>query len=191
MAAARVTWYRVCFDHAVTHLVPGRLLRLLIADLGARDCPVTKMRCPPHPKGTKNPDVVTEWAIDMPGIMARDRPVETLRWAGLNLEIPSEDVLPFRDLLNSLRTRQFVSPTKRCVRYLKLHGFHRCIVMTPAQAVALVKVLSERTPEAERRAAEFYKNRKTAAEILHEAQPHAAGIDLGGHKNDRFRRKGA
>lgn len=179
--SARV-WYRVCFEHAVTHLVCAGLLRPLSNDMNERGFEVRNFVEEQGRHFTSlydNPRKVTSWGIDMPGMVNRDRPREKFRFFGLDFEVPCEDVASFIEQTGGLEERLF---GKR--PYYKVHGFMCALVLTPVQFRSFRSILRERLQVAERRAYEFWHKRETPGEILQEV--FNTSEDLGGHKVDRF-----
>ncbi len=148
-------WRWVKFDGAKPHMVPLDLYDDIVRDLESRGCPLSE---------AKTSDRMT---IDMPGMVCVDRPWEEFDLDGLRLEVPSEDVSMFLSLCRGLSER--VTHTGRS--YRKLHGFLRCLVLTPAQLEELTELLGVREYEAEARAAAFYATRRTPAQVLRDAQP--------------------
>jgi hypothetical protein len=183
---SKVTWVRVCFENAKTHLVCKGLMKALIVDMAKRDCTLmnfaTNYGKDYESEEWSNPRVVTEWGIDMPGMINAKRPNELFNFCGLKFEVPSEDVASFILALEKLPPRSFGKQT-----YYKLHGFMQCVVLTKTQYNEMLRLLRGRVQIAERRATEFWAEREAPSEMLKRAQGLVdSPIDLGGHKNDRF-----
>jgi hypothetical protein len=173
-------WCWVQFENAKSHFVCAGLLRDLLAEMKDRGVLFQSVMM--------DTDCVT---FDMPGMIVGARPWESFDFFGLTLEIPCEDVATFITQLRGLELRRFA----RSVAYYKLHGLHRCMVLTPPQRDALQSMLMKRVMLAEQRAHAFYAGQQPVSEILREANAKATGRsvdevpDLGGHKNDRFHGK--
>jgi hypothetical protein len=142
-------WKWVVFDGAVSHMVPNELRDIIVIDLERRGCAF----------GWENEGKTL--FLDQPGPIATTRPVEKFVLDGLELEIPSEDVGHF--------TLELAEMSIRGGCYYKLHGFHRCIVLTQALRDELLLKLREVLPSAEARAAEFWAGRKTPAQVFRQA----------------------
>lgn len=169
-------WKWLMFEGAIPHMVPNELVDVIVADLERRGCPLEEKR-----EGT-------HLFIDQPGMVCTTRPNEEFELRGLDLEIPSEDFGDFLGQLAELKLRDG--------QYYKLHGFHRCIVLTPALKDELQLRLAQLYPTAEARAIEFYAGRKVPSEVLKEAnrRPGEKVEDmpnLGANKLDRFKAKGS
>lgn len=171
-------WKWLMFDGAISHAVSEELYDVIVVDLERRGCEL-KEETPS--KGV---------FFDRPGMIATERPVENLFVDGLELNIPSEDVLYFTAKLEALELRD------GC--YYKLHDGWRCaLVLTQGQRDELLAKLKELVPGAEARAAEFWATRKLPSEVLREIAAKQSGRpieeipNLGGNKNDRFKPKGS
>lgn len=196
-------WKWLILDGWKPHAVPMWLEKALLDDLRSR------------PESGKDLEYTstetTNMAIDFPGMVAIDRPWMTFALDGLAVEIPCEDVGGFVNELKRLKPRHFkgdhtagetvllsngdriiATGVDEGVMYYKLHGFNRCIVLTPDLYVDLLEALEARLDEAEEKATVFWATRKLPSQILREANAVANGIpveevpDCGGHKNDRF-----
>lgn len=179
-----VPWKWLKIDGWKSHAVPAYLGHTLIADLRAR----------------RNEEIeyeeqdTTNVAIDMPGMIAVDRPWMDFELDGLTVEMPCEDVLAFWSELKNLRSREFTHGTGMGVgmTYYKLHGLYKCIVLTPDLRFQLLEALADKTAQAEMEATAFWAGRKLPAQVLREAAALTSGKeidqigDMGGHKQDRF-----
>lgn len=173
-------WKWVIFDGAIPHMCSPSLVDVIVADLERRGCPVSEVQ-----------DGDGKFTIDMPGMVAVKRPWEDFEFDGLELSIPCEDVDTFVVYIGEdLKERGGEGG-----RYYKIHGWHRCLVVTPEQRGRLLAVLRDRLPTADRRAREFYATMKPMSQVLREANAAANNVpveqipDCGGHKNDRFHPK--
>lgn len=174
----------ITFFNGKSHLVCDDLANFVISDLENRGA------------GLRSSEEISgkEVAFDMPGMVCVDRPWENFSFMDVRLTIPSEDVASFMLDLERLPLRDF-SQGDITIPYYKLHGFCKCIVLTPEQRSELINLLRARVAKAERAAEEFYAVTKAPSEVLREvaakvnSQPLEEIPDLGGHKVDRFRPK--
>lgn len=170
-------WHWMQFDGAIPHMVPTELRDVIIANLESRRYHLVE----------ETPGM--SMYIDMPGMIAVDRPDSTFDLDGLEISIPCEDVVDFIHKLKSLSLRE--------ERYYKLHAFHRCIVLTPTQRDVMLQILEELYPQAEAEALAFWSNRLLPSQMLREIAAKQTGRpveempNLGGNKQDRFRWKGS
>lgn len=168
-------WRWLRFEHAKAHLVSAGLVSVIVADMKARDCVL------------ESNEPIVEFSIDMPGMCRTDRPIETFRFMGLSVSMPTEDVASFAAEAGTLEPRGTGGR-----QYFKLHGFHRCWVLSDAQRRLLLARLLRMTPAAEAKTQVFYADKQSPAEALREAAAKGTGRpvetmpDLGGHKLDRF-----
>ena len=132
-------WNLVLFEDALPHIVCDELAQEVLDDLRARGCIFREMR------------TVLEWGIDMPGIVRTDPPFEEFEFDGCKVSIPSEDVTSFLIRLRHLPLRQF----KNGKQYVKLHGFMRAAVFSPAQRDAFRDRLEQVALQADRRTRDF------------------------------------
>lgn len=145
-----MTWTKIGFDHAKVHAVHDSLLPQLIHEMvEERGHPIEDLdaKYPGHVLGP-NPRPTTEWAIDFGGVWATGQPLETVELDGLEIEIASDNVGYAVAQLNNLLVRRFSDGTA----YFKLHHWHFCLVLTPAQYFRLRHLLVELEPEATKRA---------------------------------------
>jgi hypothetical protein len=184
-----VPWKWLLIDGWMSHAVPAYLVQTLVDDLAGR----------PESEG-KVPEVVAEditrFSIDRPGMAAMGRPWMDFYIDGLHISTPCEDVVTFIGKLKKRPMRTWDKGTTRYVgaNYYKLHGFNRCIVLTPDLRFDLIEALEAKIENAEAQATAFYADRKPLGQVLQEANAIAHGLDrdaykdqdFGGHKNDRF-----
>ncbi len=164
-----MTWRYLTFYGAKSHAVHENLSQEIIDDLSARDCELES-----------DEPLVTELAIDQPGMIAADRPWINFNLAGLEITIPCEDVATF--VLQCAKYELRGSPGKN---YYKVHGFMKCLVLSQVQFMFFRKELAMHLLDAEQQAAEFWAGKRVYSEVLQDL----AGVkaDLGGHKADRFK----
>lgn len=116
-------WFWIKFEKAIGHVVEERFVAAVKADLAARDCgPLEKF------------EECNRWYMDPGGSCIIGAPKETLPdLDGLALEADSAGVGLFRGRAEGLQ--------ERAGGYVKLHGFHSCLCMTPEQRDRLVMEL--------------------------------------------------
>lgn len=171
-------WRYILYAEVVAHCCPEELVAPMLEELRART-PLTEMS-PPYPPADAP---CTRLALDMPGMVMTTRPWEDFDFDGLLLSIPCEDVAAFLDQLQELKERSWG---------YKLHGFHRCLCLSPAQRDALITLLRERVVSADMRARAFYADKKPMSLILREANAKAQGVpvekipDCGAHRTDHL-----
>jgi len=184
-----LNWRWLIIDGWKSHAVPEYLEGCLVTSLHARQAPEDD-----HAEVQSTP--LVSMSIDQPGMVVMTRPWMTFHIDGLDIEIPCEDVLSFLSQLNEAKPREFgheKAGAFKGLTYYKLHGFHRCIVLTPDLKMMLTEALEAGLAEAEAQATAFYADRKLPSEILREANAAALGKpieeipDCGAHKQDRFR----
>lgn len=169
---------------ALPHVVSLPLSSLLVHDLEERGAGAVDKIEP-----------VKEVFLDMPGLVAVDRPIEEF-WVydpklGLKVLIPSEDVQTFVRRMAVLPRRRFFGHTD----YYKIVARNRVLVLEPRYFDSLFNDLKEREARAEERATVFYRDRPSPAQVLREANAKATGIpidqlpDLSGDKLKRFYKK--
>lgn len=178
-------WRFHIFDDCKTkaHLVPASLERSLIADLKSRNINTAAVI-----------KTVTTSGLDSAGCMVhQNRPWEDLTLPGLEFHVPSESVVTFWDRIRALPLRVFADRQLR--EYYKLHDHLRCVVLKPAHKAHLEFQLAQRMAEAEKRAAVFYADKMSPAEVLRDVNAKAAGVPVekmpdfsgrDGHRLDRF-----
>lgn len=134
-----MAWHLIIFEGALSHIVCDELQQEVVDDLLVRGATVRDRR------------VVTEWGIDMPGVVRVDRPFEEFDFEGCKVAIPSEDVATFLIRLRHLQLRQF----KNGKQYVKLHGFMLAVAFTPAQREAFRDRLEQVALRADQHTREF------------------------------------
>lgn len=82
-------------------------------------------------------------SFDLPGIAYIHRHMHTIQVDGLEIDIPATDVEEILEKAENLSVRNEIGKS-----YYKLHGFHRCICLTPEQRQELVDALKAILPEA-------------------------------------------
>lgn len=185
-----MSWKWLIIPGWKSHAVPVYMEHAVVEDLQRRT---------PEEVGSDEPLTVeskytTSCFIDEPGMVAMDRPTTVFVIDGLSITIPCEDVATMAAKLERAKPRTFeTGGLAEGLSYYKLHGFCKCIVLTPDQRYLLLEQLHARVAECELQASAFYATRKTPGEALREANASALGIpvedvpDIGGHKHDRFR----
>lgn len=205
-------WKVLAFDGYKVHVCPQWLVTALGNDLRKRND--VKQRGELTIGGVDadkaEEKFVATTSIDEPGIVCVDRPWMSFPIDGLVVEIPCEDVMMFRLQLENLKPRYFQryeahekvdgieakGTDEEGLTYYKLHGWLSCIVLSPYDRYDLLEALKAKEAEAEAQSAAFYANRKLPSQVLREANAAANGIpveevpDCGGHKQDRFGKKG-
>ena len=132
------TWALARFEGFKAHLCHVDLLGDLVADIGTRGGAV---------KGVES---VSEGAIDLPGMVAANRPWEEVRIGDFVLHIPSQDFAHFLGELSNAPTRRFASGKP----YHKIHGWLVCVVLAPEQRAKALRAMGDLLPEAARRGEE-------------------------------------
>lgn len=124
-------------------------------------------------------------SFDLPGIMAVGRPQETIELSGLALTVPSEDI---GEIIARLQRRVSIE-SGPLAGMIRLGGFYRSLLLTPALRDEFLTALERIADEADARAAAFYRDRPTGQESLRAAQPHAPESAYGPDRHARFRRR--
>lgn len=173
----KTVWFAVRSDDWKLHAVSEGLVDDLVAEMRARGSLGETTR---HP--------IETYGLDREGMCDVRRPVETFAFYGLDFEVPSEHVAHFRRQLLELPRRKFASGAP----YFKLHCWWNCVVLTPAQRRSLLRALRAKLDGAEARAADFYRDRRPANEVLAAAAKAVIGVELpadvfGPDRQARFR----
>ncbi len=174
-------WRYILYAEVVAHCCPDFLVEPMLEDLRVRTR-LTPMQ-PPYPPADAP---CARLHLDMPGMVMTTRPWEDFDFEGLALSIPSEDVGAFLCELENAPARSWG---------YKLHGFHKCLCLSPAQRDDLLELLRARYVEADTRARVFYADKKPLSLVLREANAHANKIpieqvpDCGAHKTDHLHPK--
>ena len=179
-------WHWIILRGAKAHMVCAGLLRQLLVEMTGRDCEIESAK------------LVGKGGVmfDMPGMIRVDRPMEAIPFLGTTLHIPSEDIATISGQLSDLPRRMFkCADGSPGYPYFKLHGFLRCLVLTPSQRTLLLRLLQERVADAEAKAKSFYADKAPMSQVLREVAAHVSKSpiesipDLGGHRTDRFHDK--
>jgi hypothetical protein len=116
-----------------SHAIPEPLVDGVLDNLSSRGC-----------RGMNTETIPDDGiSFDLPGVISVDRNMHDIQITGLKISIPSTDVATFFSMLNSLEERNEIG-----TKYYKLHGFHRCICLTPELKDELVEALKAVLPEA-------------------------------------------
>jgi hypothetical protein len=99
-----IPWNYLIIDGCKPHTVPLHLEGALVDDLFSRE----ELKGSEPLEFTSKP--VTKVSIDMPGMVAIDRPWMPFQLDGLVIEMPCEDVASFLSKLIALKPRYFKSP---------------------------------------------------------------------------------
>ena len=146
-----ITWFRIAFEEARTHCVPQDLAAELIIDMAGRGHPIEnyeKRYGRDHAESLGgNPKLTTEWGFDMGGMCYQHEPRETIEVDGLAIEVPCYQ---WRGILSTL-ARCTLRTLADGTPYHKLHLWMHATVMTPNQFAAVMRVLEDREPVANRR----------------------------------------
>lgn len=152
-----MTWTRVAFENAKSHVVHADLLPQLLTEMVAeRGHPIKNFE---YEYGASqaasmggNPRQTTEWALDFGGVWAIEQPLETIDLDGLEIEIACDNVGYAISQIVKLKQRKFSDGTL----YVKLHHWHFCMVLTIKQAARLAMKLAELEPAATAKADAFF-----------------------------------
>lgn len=93
---------------------------------------------------------IEKFAIDLPGMIMIDRHMRSLTIEGLEISIPSEDWANFLNMLHLLPERKFQSGEA----YYKLHGYLRCLVLSPEHRQQMIAAMVGQLEDAEKEAEE-------------------------------------
>ena len=168
-------------DRAMMHCCPRSRAEQTIADMTARDA------------GLDGRWGITSFYMDSGGMCRVDRPDISVRFSGLKVTMPCEDVGYFIAKLASMNERFF--PDGK--RYYKLKAFYaRALVLTPGQRDELLRRLRAVYQEAEARTAAFEHGLPALNAVLAEAnnrnrKPHQAPVlpeQVGVDRTARFRK---
>lgn len=132
------TWAR--FDDAKPHAVHRSLVEGLIVDMEGRGCTIEAA------------EGIDSISFDLPGPIIIGAPQRTFKVDLLKIEIPCDDVPVIYSKLCDLPARHFYDGSE----YYKLHGFLRCLVMTPQQKEMLEALTWAAADECVTRADEFF-----------------------------------
>ncbi len=181
-------WRFITFTDYKTkcHIAPASLVPALLADLKDRG----------HDIAATIKDIKMT-GFEQGGMVHTQRPWETLMLDGLKINFPSEDVLWSLERLRRYEVRTFkpVGRGKLSRPYYKFHDHVRCLVLKPHHYDALETDLSAVLAQAETKAAVFWADKKSPAEVLRQANAKSAGVPVdqmpdyagtAGHRVDRF-----
>lgn len=134
-------WYFVKFEDkdgylCRPHLIPEPLLDVVVQDVIVR-----------HGHIPERVTIVTESAMDLPGMMITTRPYEDFYLPGLKFYVPCSDVEMVR--------RDFEQAKDRDGWY-KVTNYHHCMCLTGVMRKFLVRELTAREPSANKRYDEFF-----------------------------------
>jgi len=156
-------WHYITFKtkneghHCIPHIVPDFLLEALLKDMNSRGY---------EPSEVKNTKYL---GLDVGGMCYTDRPMEETTIDGIKVEIPSDNVIDFIVYFkNKLYTEERIFENGQ--KYLKSHlwpGF--AFVFTKDIGFRILWWLTSISNEAERKAEEFYKDKKGLQVELAEA----------------------
>jgi hypothetical protein len=90
-----------------------------------------------------NSKELSELSFDLPGMMMLSREYRKVEVDGLTIEIPCTDWEIIYDTLLSSKER-----TDAALPYYKIHGFYRCLCLTPAQRDEMLWKMLKLLPEA-------------------------------------------
>ena len=148
-------WFRIVFEHALSHAVPASLFTPLVTEMNHRGHPIQDFEAafgPEHARSLGgNPAPLTEWALDVGGPTHLHEPRETIDIDGLSTEIPCWQVPSVYAEAAALAMRRF--PTGE--PYYKLKLWLHATVLTVEQYDKLLHDLGGLRYEAARRAEEF------------------------------------
>lgn len=165
-------WYRIMFQSAMTHLVPGSLRADLIHEL-------TERGHPPHSTlEATDPTYaairrVHDYGLDSGGMAHMEEPLVGFRLHNLTLQFRCSDVLHFLLRAQRYEVRHFASGRP----YYKHHGSYHALVFTPTQHRRYLAGLEALLPEAEATAHAFFHDKKSPIEILRDAQAKTRGVN--------------
>ena len=125
-------WSRVYVDGWKTHWCPTALVPDLLEEAFQRGA------------GFNTTEASTHILMDLPGMIASGRHLETLEVAGLRIDIPSTDFEIFYLEVKHSPLRKFASGRG----YYKVHAYMSCLVLTPAQHSRLLQEMGFRLAEA-------------------------------------------
>jgi hypothetical protein len=155
-------WFRVAFEHAVTHCVHSSLLAPLIVDMAERGHPVENFQVKygvDHARSLRgNPAPIDKWGFDLGGMCYATMPRETFEISGLPFVV---DCDYFDAILSDVKTaslRWFASGEP----YYKLKFWHHATVLTPEQHARCVHSMSGLAASAKERAEAFFARKEAA-----------------------------
>lgn len=139
-------WAKVKFNDAKLHIVStDELFPALLRDMEGRAHAMRE---------SLFLDPGTIVMFELPGIVTMGRPLETFRFDGMVLVVPCEDVACLRIMLDESEPRVFEYEGQQ-ITYHKIHGYQRCLVLSPSQREELSAMLAAAEPAATARGWEF------------------------------------
>ena len=146
----RPQWKFLITYRGPSHFVPPDLADLTLQDLTARGAP-------PEIKSTPS------GFFDLPEcFVSCDRKVFTVELDGLTLEMPCAQWGEILTKLKRLAERRFDDGTP----YYKLHGFHKCIVLSPAHRDSMLAQMETRLEESHKIADQELEDMRLALERI-------------------------
>ncbi len=136
-------WHWLVFNDAKSHACPEELRAPLVAEMKRRGCSAV-------PGKSKQTSLIV---FDQPGAIITTMPQETVVVGGLSIRLWADEVPGTRTDLTRLPVRTF----KGGAAYRKLHGYARCLVLTPSLWAEAIEKLGAVADDCERRVKEFYE----------------------------------
>jgi hypothetical protein len=167
-------WNRLRYENGMSHVVSDDLL-LVIRDDMDRATP---------PGMLERAMIVDAICLELGGPCDTRRPYEEVAFYDLAIRIPSEDLQPLL-----VKWRDASMATSLGQDFYRLTSWPwQCLVVTPWQRAELLAIFNGCAAQAERRAEEFWTDRKSPQEILR-AHNESRGlfITYGSDKIARFR----
>lgn len=160
-----MTWFRLRYENAMSHVVPEGLLAAVRDDVSRRD-----------PPGVLEKTILVEGdgpiGLDLGGAWILGQPRERFRLDDLEIVIPSQDV--------GLLAQAWRGATAESALGRTFHRFAscpwQCLVVDPDQGARLLDLLDARADAAHERAEKFYAD----LQISHEARDARVTVALGG-----------
>lgn len=151
-------WFRVAFEHAITHAVPEQLFDALVDDMIARDHPLKNYEQTYGREQAKslgdNPGAITEWAIDCGGCVQVKMPKLVIDIDGLAIDVWVDQFDIVIAHLAAQRVRRFVNGEA----YFKLKPWLHATVFTPLHLLTLQQEMALMRDDAKRLHVEFKRN---------------------------------
>lgn len=150
-----MTWLRIAFVDAITHVAPSSLVSSLVVEMAERGHPVenyeTKYGREYAAKFGGNPAPVSKWAFDCGGMRHTDTPFETIDVDGLAVNIDC-DAFPYvLRAVEDAKIRRFSDGAW----YYKLKFWIHATVITVEQHDAIERAMQARVELANSRALAF------------------------------------
>ena len=158
------TWFRIAFEHALTHCVSSELMAPLLYEMATRQHPIKNFEREYGRESAGvlggNPRLITDWAFDLGGGVFANEPRETLNIDGLAIDVSCHHFSAVLHGVERLTLRTFSGGES----YYKTKFWLHATVLTPAQRDEIVRAMVDRAPVAEARANAFAKSLRDAAE---------------------------